>query len=337
MINDSIFLQEDQNMKEILVLGDVFFKKEDQHYFFDLIKNKLKNYLVLANLEGSIAFSNKNKSKKSVLLELPKFKISEIPQNLIFSLVNNHVTDFGVKNFYKNINFLKRKAFFSHNLKTYSIINGRKFIFLADKKEQCIIKGTGFLNFSNNQLEILGDKLKSAIVVVHGGIEYRKNPTVYQRNLARNIIDRGAEMVIFHHSHVVGYHEIWNNKLIHYGLGNAFFSDIHNLHSLDQSNSHAVLIGKSIKIVELKKLIPTQYIDTNINNSSNNLSNKKYAKFYKDKYKINSSFRPRQLFVDDFKIYTQYFIWSLIANLLVKFKISKTIKSFLDKFFNKNK
>lgn len=335
MAQENIISEED--IGGILVLGDVFFTKEDQNEFFDLVRNDLKNFIVLANLEGSIKFSNSKKKNKSVYLKLPQFSLEDIPNNLIFSMVNNHVTDFGIKNYFKNINFLKDRAYLSNHSNISNLINDKKFIFLADKKEQCILKGTGFLSFSNNQLKNISTELNSAIVIIHGGIEHRKYPSVYQRNLARSIIDKGAETVIFHHSHLIGHNELWKNKLIHYGLGNAFFSDVPGLHTLNKSVSNAVLIGKTTKILELDKLTLSKFLEDDRNNSINLMTNSEYSNFYKNKYKLDASFRPRQLSIKDYQINMQHFVWSFIANFLVKNNISSTVKSYLKIFFKDSK
>ena len=55
-------------------------------------------------------------------------------------------------------------------------------------------------------------------------------------------------------------------------------------------------------------------------------------KFYKNKYKLESSFRPRQLFLNDMLIDIQYFFGAWLPNFFVKNKLSKVIKSFLNNF-----
>ena len=211
----------------------------------------------------------------------------------------------------------------------------KKIYFFADKKEQCILKGTDFLSFSKNNIEKLSNELQDAIVIVHGGIENRVHPTLYQRHLARLIINKGAETVIFHHSHVIGFNEVWKKKLIHYGLGNAYFSNLLNLHSLDQCTSEGVLISDSIKILKFNKLIFEKNVDINKNNFVFSKSDRDYLNFYKQKYKIDASFRPRQLSTSDLIINFQYFTWSLIANFLVRYNLSQKIKPVLKKIFKR--
>lgn len=327
------------HQNNIMIIGDVFFSnEEDKLNLFNRIKNYLNNYLVIANLEGSIKFSSSYSKKKAVHLSLSKFKQNEIPDNLIFSLVNNHVTDFGIHNFKINLEYLGAKGIISTKNNIANYIGSQKFIFLADKKEQCLIKGTDFLNFSNKVVTAISNDIKSSIVIVHGGIEFRYYPTPYQRALARRIIDLGAKKVIFHHSHVIGHQEYWNGCLIHYGLGNAFFSETNGIHSLDKSISHAVICNEKQNIIKLNKLEPVD--DNRINKVSkiniNNMQHLQYAKFYKKKYKIDSSFRPRQLSMGDIRTNIQHTLWSYIANFLVSINMSKKIKIILN-FFLDNK
>lgn len=324
-------------INKILILGDVFFSNNnDKLVFFNKVKNQFYDYLVIANLEGSIKFDCNNSQNKAVHMSLPKFNTHEIPDNLFFSLVNNHVTDFGIQNFKLNLEHFGKKGVISTKEKISNIIGQQKFIFLADHKEQCLVKETNFLNFSNKTILSIANEINSAIVIVHGGIEFRQYPTPYQRTLARKIIGYGAKKVIFHHSHIIGHYEFWNGHLIHYGLGNAFFSDTLNIHSLDKSYSHGIISDEKDKIIKLNQLNIENFDDSYKTLDIDNMSQSNYIKFYKQKYKLDSSFRPRQLSNNDLKINIQIFLWSLIANFLVRIKLSKKIKSILKLFITKN-
>jgi poly-gamma-glutamate capsule biosynthesis protein CapA/YwtB (metallophosphatase superfamily) len=61
------------------------------------------------------------------------------------------------------------------------------------------------------------------IVVVHWGDEYLEMPNIYQRDVARQLIDGGVDMVIGHHSHVLQGIEQHGDGLIAYSLGNFLF------------------------------------------------------------------------------------------------------------------
>jgi len=57
----------------------------------------------------------------------------------------------------------------------------------------------------------------------HWGIEYTKDPTSYQQNVARAAIDAGADMVLGNHPHWTQAIERYKGKLIIYSMGNFVF------------------------------------------------------------------------------------------------------------------
>ena len=325
----------DKMGRKILIIGDVFLSEKDILLFFKKVRDDLKDYLILANLEGSIDFGKNTHTKKAVRLALPALKKEAIPANLIFSMVNNHVTDFGIANFQKNISYFGDKAIISTKKNIFHYIGGNKITFLADKKEQCIIKDTEFISFSNRQVDLIGGAFSESVVIVHGGIEHRKYPTHYQRALARKIVEFGARMVVFHHSHIIGHYEYWNGRLIHYGLGNAFFSNTLDLHLLNKSVSHGILCDNESRILKLHEL---NILDKNVSYNEqkvDQLSSSEYVHFYKNQYKLDGSFRPRQLSTNDFWINIQFFIWDKIAGFLVRWQLSKKVKAVLNLLIGK--
>lgn len=74
-------------------------------------------------------------------------------------------------------------------------------------------------------------------------------PSPEQQNLARLLIDKGADLVIGHHPHVVQGIEEYKNKLIIYSLGNCNFGVDHT------KNYKGVDIGLIISIEFLKEEI----------------------------------------------------------------------------------
>lgn len=62
------------------------------------------------------------------------------------------------------------------------------------------------------------------IVFVHWGIERKNYPEKYQKSLAKQYIDAGADAVIGCHPHVMQGFEFYNGKLIAYSLSNFWFS-----------------------------------------------------------------------------------------------------------------
>jgi poly-gamma-glutamate synthesis protein (capsule biosynthesis protein) len=61
------------------------------------------------------------------------------------------------------------------------------------------------------------------IVEMHWGTEYEHQFSRRQQEIARKLVDNGADIIIGHHPHVVQGMEIYGNKPIFYSLGNFIF------------------------------------------------------------------------------------------------------------------
>jgi len=61
------------------------------------------------------------------------------------------------------------------------------------------------------------------IVNLHWGGEYVTAPTKKQIKAAHSLIDQGADMIVSHHAHIIQGIEVYNGKVIAYGLGNFSF------------------------------------------------------------------------------------------------------------------
>lgn len=66
-------------------------------------------------------------------------------------------------------------------------------------------------------------KYVPTIVMPHMGAEYEPSADTLRENLFRDMIDRGAEMVIADHPHWIQNSESYNGKLIVYSMGNFLF------------------------------------------------------------------------------------------------------------------
>lgn len=156
-------------------------------------------------------------------------------------LSNNHIRDYGNQGVVDTI-----KHCTANNI---DVIGAGKNLKEASKPH--IIENGGqkyvFLNFSEQEYNTASDKLAGSnpddeihiwrsieenkgqfdvlIVVMHGGKEMHPYPTPEQMKLYRFIIDLGADMVIGHHSHIMGGYEFYQNKPIIYSLGNFIFDE----------------------------------------------------------------------------------------------------------------
>ena len=61
------------------------------------------------------------------------------------------------------------------------------------------------------------------ILSLHRGAEYKIKANARQKQLAHQLIDQGADLIIWNHSHTPGEREIYKDKVIFYSLGNFLF------------------------------------------------------------------------------------------------------------------
>ena len=61
------------------------------------------------------------------------------------------------------------------------------------------------------------------ILSLHRGAEYKIKANSRQKQLAHQLIDQGADLIIWNHSHIPGEREIYKDKVIFYSLGNFLF------------------------------------------------------------------------------------------------------------------
>ncbi|GAB4295964.1 MAG: CapA family protein [Myxococcota bacterium] len=72
-------------------------------------------------------------------------------------------------------------------------------------------------------IKSLSEKTDIQVVVFHWGRETKNYPLDYQKRLARDAIDSGADAVIAHHPHVLQGIEVYRGVPIFYSLGNFIF------------------------------------------------------------------------------------------------------------------
>ena len=75
------------------------------------------------------------------------------------------------------------------------------------------------------QIQKAEESCDFTVVYVHWGIEKNTQPEEYQKTLARQYIDAGADAVIGAHPHVLQGIEFYQGKPIFYSLGNFIFSN----------------------------------------------------------------------------------------------------------------
>jgi len=81
------------------------------------------------------------------------------------------------------------------------------------------------------------------LVSLHWGLEHQYFPTPKQVEVARRIVDAGADVVLGHHAHVFQGVECYRHGCIFYGLGNFTFPDYEVASFYNATGGHAVKRG----------------------------------------------------------------------------------------------
>jgi poly-gamma-glutamate synthesis protein (capsule biosynthesis protein) len=228
---------------KILFLGDLMFDRGIKYYadknggngfiFEKIHAELLNNDLVVANLEGPIT------NEKSISAGTapgvadnyfftfdPSWAKTLFENNIkLVNLGNNHILNFGREGLASTKKYLSEAGVdyfgapdypksISTEIKGVKItfINYNEFSALGDTEEKATIE------------EIQKAKKYSDIIIIfsHWGAEY-VGPDQAMRNLARQFVDSGADLVVGSHSHIIGPTETYNEKRIYYSLGNFIF------------------------------------------------------------------------------------------------------------------
>ncbi len=227
-------------------------------YGLDYLLEKLKQNdftdgydLVGVNLEGAVSNDGEHYPPHNLydfafspdlIEELKKYNFN------FFNLANNHLSDQGQKGIgetYQNLSDLGfyysgcRDAFLSPSDEFAEVIRGEQQVVLSENNCSEIIiniknKKIAFLGFSLvyknidegkviEKIKKLKEQSDLVVVNVHFGIEYQTIASPLQVNLARKMVDSGADIIIGHHPHVAQDYEIYQQKPIFYSLGNFIF------------------------------------------------------------------------------------------------------------------
>ena len=161
----------------------------------------------------------------------------------IVSLANNHVLDYGAEALSDTFMTLDEAGILyagagesEERAKEPQIIevNGKKYGFLAASRVLPVaswnVENTAPGVFSTYDATALVEEIKKVraecdylTVFVHWGLERKEYPESYQKTLATQYIDAGADAVIGSHSHCLQGVEYINGKPVFYSLGNFLF------------------------------------------------------------------------------------------------------------------
>ena len=219
-----------------------FIKGDIEQLFSDVLSLFQSADRVAVNLECALTKSN-NAIKKFG----PNLKASPECANSLkkagvtdIMLANNHVFDYGVEGLVDTIKVLEQE-----NLPYTGIGNNdtesRKIYYIEEKGKKIAIVNVCEHEYTYALPDRMGanpfdpfitmqdvrEAKRNAdfvVVVYHGGKEHCRYPSPRLRNLCRELVINGANVVLCQHSHCIGCYEKYENGHIVYGQGNFHFA-----------------------------------------------------------------------------------------------------------------
>ncbi len=273
--------KKEKSFVQILFVGDLMFDRGIRYYaekgggnnfIFEKISSLLlDNDLAIINLEGpitdekSISSGTKAGSANNYFFTFdPSLAKTLFNQNIrLVGLGNNHILNFGSKGLASTEKYLD-----AANVSYFGAPGGGRSI--VKEIDGVKIAFVGYNEFAGSDIaaeqksaveEIKKQNLADVVIVFcHWGAEYVKNPSKNIKDLARQFIDAGADLIIGSHPHVIQPMEEYKDKRIYYSLGNFIF-DQHFNEDVRQGMGVIVKISKNTKQLEFEKKI--FYLDDN--------------------------------------------------------------------------
>jgi poly-gamma-glutamate capsule biosynthesis protein CapA/YwtB (metallophosphatase superfamily) len=201
--------------------------------------------LAFVNLESPLSDKGRRNEAKDVTFRGRPALVAGLASAGIdvVSLANNHALDWGSEALLDTIERLERVG----------IASAGAGADLAGARRPAVLDTSGgrvaVLAFSNvlpegfpagegragvnparpDRERLLGDITQAAddaawvVVSIHWGKEYQRDAAPEQRELAHQMIDAGADLILGHHPHVIQGLEIYEDRLIAYSLGDFVF------------------------------------------------------------------------------------------------------------------
>jgi len=232
----------------------------------------------VVNLESPLTFSKTKSPKSGANLKASPHTINGIKAAGfdLLSAANNHIGDFGEKGISETIETCKKNKIPVIGVGNNHYEASKPYIFELDKIRIGILAfaDTEFGMASQNRaganpFDLISsikaiEKLKSnvdfVIVLLHEGKEYYQYPSPDLQQICRFLIERGANLIVCQHSHVIGAWEEYRNGDIFYGQGNLIF-DYANRKSKEWLYGFLINVEltngkKKIKLIPYKQNFP---------------------------------------------------------------------------------
>lgn len=231
-------------------VGDISFEGSEADYpsidcFKDITGIFHQSDLVVGNLECALIGKGDAIPGKCTLRGSPQWaSVMRTAGINLVSLANNHVMDYGTQGLLTTIGALSqtgiRHVGAGMNRREacaplFLEVRGKRIAFFA--RSSVIVSAPTYANENEPGIAFLDLEEASAairshrseadllILLLHWGIEEYAYPSPTQRQLARQLVDAGVDVILGHHPHVLQGFEYYNSAFIAYSLGNFVFNE----------------------------------------------------------------------------------------------------------------
>ena len=207
---------------------DEMYDRKGASYFFSGISEFFHDDLTMVNFEGTLTTATSYANKTFVFKGRPEYvNILKAGSIDVVTVANNHSMDYLQRGFDDTVRYLSPHVAVSGYAQMPIVtVKGVRIGFASNVGWSY---DAAQRNFIDNAIQNLRQRGAELIVFnYHWGVEraYRSNST--QQAIAHYCIDKGADLVIGHHPHVVQEVETYKGKQIAYSLGNLVFGGNNN-------------------------------------------------------------------------------------------------------------
>ncbi len=253
-------------------VGKIMEEKGDYTFPFVNVSKVLSSAdIAFGNLEGPISSRGTDVGSKYSFRADPR-----VVEGLAFagfdvlSVANNHIFDWGADALTDTVSLLGEEGisavgagtdYEDANRPVIKRVGGTSIGFLAytnlyPSSLEAGSENPGVSDIDNAEGAVRNIGTDIVVVSLHWGDEYESSSSETQRELARRLIDAGADVVVGHHPHVIQEIEKYRNGWIAYSLGNFVF---------DQTFSEETKRGAAMRVrIEGKKVVDVGLIGVDI-------------------------------------------------------------------------
>ena len=198
-------LSRDESLVEMIAVGDVMPGRglAGQPNLFQSVTPELHSAdLVVGNLEGAMAVDPSTGDKPGFNLLIPPSAAASLQQAGfdLLGLANNHALDAGTEGLRLSQSTLLKNGInpLLPAQPTYQKIKQVNFAFIAWTDIPPVDRSELF-----NSIAAARSQADQVILLLHWGREYDRTPNLQQRDLAKELLQAGADVILGSHPHVV--------------------------------------------------------------------------------------------------------------------------------------